>query len=156
MVKKIRLDIKPFDDIRIIGINTAMPDYQLASSLNRNLNFSFVRLKNISIDEYLYSFYFYDKGENLNAFNLVSLSSSEGHTCVTFKPKTDYLLIIRNEISDNDFNNILNKIKSIQNVFHAYEIDINLNKKIDVILEYIELHEIEILKEQDEQNSRWN
>ena len=37
MVMKIRLDNDPFDDIKVIAINTAAMDYQLASYLNKAL-----------------------------------------------------------------------------------------------------------------------
>lgn len=146
MVKKIRLDIKPFDDIRIIGINTSMMDYQLASFLNKTLGFSFVKYDNIVFKNNEFSFYLYDKGENSNTYCLVSLSSCEGKEWVQFKPKTDFLLTIRNNISDSDFNQILEKIKMIPKVFHAYNIDLEHNNKIDIILEYIELHESDIIE----------
>ena len=35
MAIKIKLDMNPFDDIKVIAINTAAMDYQLASYLNK-------------------------------------------------------------------------------------------------------------------------
>ena len=99
-----------------------------------------------------FSFYFYDSGENSNAYNLVALSSG-GREWVSFKPKTDYLFIVRNYINDNDFQQYLNKIKSILKVNHAYVIDLELNNKIDIILEDIEFHEMRIM---DEINKRFD
>lgn len=151
--KKNKLVIEPFDDIRIIGISTAMLDYQLAWNINKLLKIDLVKYKSISPNnEDFFSFYFYDSGENSNAYNLVALSYG-GREWVSFKPKTDYLFIVRNYINDNDFQQYLNKIKSILKVNHAYVIDLELNNKIDIILEDIEFHEMRIM---DEINKRFD
>ena len=151
MKKKTKFVVEPFDDIRIIGINTGMYDYQLAWNLNKELKIELVKYKNItSDDENFFSFYLYDAGENSNTFNLVALSNEETRW-VLFSPHTDYLLIIRNYIKDSDFLSLLQKIKSIPKVVHAYVVDLGKNSKIDTILEDIELHEMNIF---DEMNYR--
>ena len=68
---------------------------------------------------------------------------------MSFKPKTEYLLIIRNYIEESNFQLLITKIKSIPQVYHAYNISLDYNKKIDVILEDIEFHEMEIANEQN-------
>ncbi len=148
MVKrKNKLVVEPFDDIKIIGITTTMVDYQLAWHLNKTLKIELAKYKSITNNgEDFFSFYLYDAGENSNAYNLVALAS-EGKEWVSFKPKTDYLFIIRNYIKESDFQSILTKINSIQNVFHAYNVNLEHNKKIDVILEDIEFHEMDIIDE---------
>lgn len=147
MVKrKNKLVVEPFDDIKIIGINTVMVDYQLAWHLNKTLKIELTKYKSITNNgEDFFSFYLYDAGENSNAYNLVSLVS-DGKEWVSFKPKTDFLFIIRNYIKESDFQSIMTKINSIQNVF-AYNVDLDHNKKIDVILEDIEFHEMDIIDE---------
>ena len=146
MAIKFKLTSDPFDDIKVVGINTAAMDYQLASHLNRTLRFEFVKCRNI-IDENSeeYAFYLYTKGENSNTFDLVAIKSDRGKERVSFKPKTDYLFIVRGYIRDENFSLILNKIKSMPNVFHAYLIDTSANKKIHHFLEDIENHEIDVM-----------
>ena len=100
-----------------------------------------------------FSYYLYDAGENSNTYNLVSLVSSEGKEWVSFKPKTDYLFIIRNYIKESDLQQILVDIKGIANVFHAYVIDTSCNNKVDIVLEDIEYHEIELANEESKKNS---
>lgn len=151
MKKKTRFVVEPFDDIRIIGINTAMIDYQLAWNINKVAKMNLAKYKDISSDdEHFFSFYLYDAGENSNTFNLVALSNQDTKW-VAFSPQTDYLLIIRNYIKETDFQSLLNKIKAIPKVAHAYVVDLGKNKKIDTILEDIELHEMNIF---DEMNYR--
>lgn len=146
MAIKVRPDLNPFDDIRVVGITTASMDYQMASYLNKTLHFEFVKCDNI-FDEVgeEYSFYLYTKGENSNTFDLVAMVSDNGRERVSFKPKTDYLFIVRGYMREEIFSQILNKIKNIPCVFHAYLIDTSSNKKIYHFLEDIENHEIDIL-----------
>lgn len=148
--KKTKLCIEPFDDIRIIGINTGMPDYKLAWNLNKELNINLVKYKDISPNKVdSFSFYFYDAGENSNAYNLVALSNKD-KKWVFFVPQTDFLFIIRNYIGETDFQQLLNKVKIIPDIHHSYIIDLEKNKKIDVILESIEFHEKDIVAQQNQ------
>lgn len=145
--KKNKFIVEPFDDIRIIGINTGMVDYQLAWNINKTLKINLVKYSNISSDgENFFSFYLFNAGENSNTFNLVALSN-EKTKWVSFYPYTDYIFIVRNYIRDDDFQQILNKIKNIPKVNHAYLIDLEHNNKIDTILEDVEFHEMNILDE---------
>ena len=147
--RKNKLVVEPFDDIKIIGINTSMFDYQLAHFINKTLKIDLVKYKSITTDgENFYSFYHYAAGENANTFNLVGLIS-ENKEWVSFKPRTEFLLIIRNYIKESTYQLLISKIKSIPQVYHAYNIDLDVNKKIDVILEDIEFHEMEIANEQN-------
>ena len=144
MKKKTKFVVEPFDDIRIIGINTGMLDYQLAWNINKAAKLNLVKYKDLSSEDGdLFSFYLYDAGENANTFNLVALSNEESKW-VSFSPQTDFLLIIRNFIKDSDYQSLLTKIKSIPKVIYAYSIDLGKNSKIDTILEDIEMHEMEI------------
>ena len=152
MKKKTKFVVEPFDDIRIIGINTGMLDYQLAWNINKALKIDLAKYKDIpSDDENLFSFYLYDAGENSNTFNLVALSNEDARW-VSFSPQTDYLFIVRNYIKDSDFQSLLMKIKAIPKVIYAYVVDLGKNSKIDTILEDIELHEMNIV---DEMNKRY-
>lgn len=147
--RKNKLVIEPFDDIKIIGINSSMHDYQLAHFINKTLKIDLVKYKSITNNgEDFFSFYRYAAGENANIFNLVGLVS-DNKEWVSFKPKTEYLLIIRNYIQETNYQILISKIKSIPQVYHAYNIDLDINKKIDVILEDIEFHEMEIANEEN-------
>lgn len=145
--RKNKLIVEPFDDIKIIGINTIMMDYQLAWYLNKALKIELAKYKSITTnDNGLFSFYLYDAGENSNTYNLVSLVS-EDKVWASFKTKTDYLFIIRNYMNESDFQSILTKINDISQIFYAYSVDLTHDKKIDAILEDIEFHEMEIIDE---------
>lgn len=143
--KKKKIVVEPFDDIKIIGICTHLEDFKLAWHINKLLNINLVKYSDIVNEDGLeFSFYLYDGGENCNTYNLVEISNSEGRW-VTFSPATDYIIVIRNFINEENLAKHLEKIKHIEGVQLAYVIDLDLNSKIDALLEDIEMHEIDIV-----------
>lgn len=146
-IKKNKLVIAPFDDIQIIGINSPLADYKLAYYFNESLRFSFIRLKEVLLDDVLpYAFFYYNAGENRNTYNLVSLKHKD-HRCVKLNPHIDYLLIIRNPITPERLDQVIKNIRGIQDVVHAYAMDLSRTPAIDVLLERIEMHERDCLIE---------
>ena len=145
-MKKTKLLVPaPFDDISIVGINTSLLDFKLAHFLNEQLRFSFVRLKDILLDEsYPYAFFYYNAGENRNAYNLVSLHHKD-HLCIKLNPHIDYLLIIRNPVSMERLAQLVKSLRDIKDVTYAYTLDLNLNPAVEVLLERIEMHESQCL-----------
>ncbi len=143
--KKKKIVVEPFDDIKIIGICTHLEDFKLAWHINKLLNVNLVKYSDIVNEDGLeFSFYLYDGGENCNTYNLVEISNSEGRW-VTFSPATDYIIVIRNFINEENLAKHLEKIKHIEGVQLAYVIDLDINSKIDALLEDIEMHEIDIV-----------
>lgn len=143
--KKKKIVVEPFDDIKIIGICTHLEDFKLAWHINKLLNINLVKYSDIVNEDGLeFSFYLYDGGENCNTYNLVEISNSEGRW-VTFSPATDYIIVIRNFINEENLAKHLEKIKHIEGVQLAYVIDLDMNSKIDALLEDIEMHEIDIV-----------
>lgn len=146
MVKrKKKLVVEPFDDIKIIGICTHLEDYKLAWHINKLLNINLIKYQDIvNEDGFEFSFYLYDGGENCNTYNLVEIANAEAKW-VNFSPTTDYLIVIRNFIHEENLAKLLDKIKHIEGVALAYLVDLDMNSKIDALLEDIEMHEIEIV-----------
>ena len=140
-MKKNKLLIAPFDDIHIIGINSTLVDYKLAYYLNEKLNFNFVRLNDILLDETRpYAFFYFNAGENRNAYNLVSLRHKD-HLCLKTNPMIDFLFIIRNPVTPERLGQLTSKMREIKGVIFAYTIELSKNPAIDIILERIEIHE---------------
>jgi hypothetical protein len=146
-MKKNKLVIAPFDDIHLIGINTTLVDYKLAYYCNEKLRFNFVRLKEILLDNVLpYAFFYYNAGENRNAYNLVALKSKD-HLCIKLKPHIDYLLIVRNHLPEERLTQLVKLIREIKDVTYAYSLDLSKIPAIDVLLEKIEMHERECIQQ---------
>lgn len=144
-VKKNKLKVAPFDDIHIIGINSTLIDYKLAYYINEKLNFNLVRLGDILLDETLpYAFFYYNAGENRNAYNLVSLKHKD-HYCIKLNPHIDFLFIVRNHITPERLAQLVKNLREIKEVSYAYTMELSRNLTIDILLERIEMHERQCL-----------
>ena len=145
MKKNKLLVAAPFDDIHIIGVNSTLMDYKLAYYLNEKFLFNFVRLKDILLDENNpYAFFYYNAGENRNAYNLVSLRYKD-HLCIKLNPHIDYLLIIRNPVSTERLAQIIQTLREMKEVTYAYTLELSRNPAVDVLPERIEMHERQCL-----------
>lgn len=148
--KKKTLHVTPFDDLCIIGISTHMKDYKMAWHLNEALRLDLKKLTGFRLtpnDPIEHSFYYFDEGENLNVFNLLK-TQTEGQRIVLFQVPTDFLLIIRNPVPEKRRIDIISITRKIPEVQHAYIIDIIKNKQLDPLLELIEFHEFNMIREQ--------
>jgi hypothetical protein len=147
--RKKTLHSQPFDDILLLGIATTLPDYKLAWHLNNSLSIDLIKHDDIFPEQYSeqegFSFYLYDQGENMNVFNLVSLQSN-GNRWIKLRVSTDYLFIIRNALDQERLDQITRAIRNIPQIVHAFVVDTQKTKGIDILLETIEFHEMEILK----------
>lgn len=147
--RKKTLQSQPFDNIILLGIATTLPDYKLAWHINNRLAINLVKHQDIlptpNGASSSYSFYLFDQGENLNVFNLVSLSS-EGHRWIRLSVSTDYLFVIRNALDQERLDYYIRAIRSIPHIVHAFIVDTKKDKGIDILLETIEFHEMEIMK----------
>ena len=145
-MKKNKLTVAPFDDIHLIGINSTLVDYKLAYHINNSLKFNFIRLNEIKLDNVLpYAFFYFNAGENNNAFNLVAMRNKE-HVSVKLNPQIDYLLIVRNHITDEKLSNLVKNIRNLTGVTYAYLMDLSKIPALDALLEHIEMHERECLE----------
>lgn len=141
MVARKKLQIAPFDDIKVIGINTTLLDYKMAWNINRALCLDLTRYADIPIKGVDFSFYYHSAGEQCNVYDLVALTRQE-KSWMNLSPHVDYILIIRNEIAEDRLQNFVKGIRGIKGVIHAFLVD--LTKDFDPFLEMIELHEISI------------
>lgn len=149
----IKLTPIEFDDIVIIGITSNLADFQLAWFINNKLSFNFVREKDIMKNGAQYAFYFYDpdKEGNYTTFNLVSLKY-KGNYWRTASPRIDYLLIIRDRLSSDKLNEMIDKLNEIPDIGYVLTIDPSTDISLASILETIELHEVDILDEKNKEN----
>ena len=141
MAVKRKLQLASFDDIKIVGINTPLADYKIAWHINKKLCLDLIRYTDIPIDGNEYSYFYYAAGERCNIYDLVALSRDHS-SWMNLTPHVDYLLFIRNEITDERLSEIIRNLREIKGVAHAFLVEIT--KNLDPFLEKIELHEISI------------
>lgn len=129
-------------DYIIVGISCHFKDYRLCFLINQNLNLHFVKqddhilqLKNNENKQY-FSFFKDQKIEEEINYYLLNNRSEFGYLIPEFK-QADYIFIAENtEESINEQLNYLEKIKSINGVLTAFNIDFELLKnKSNLIFE---------------------
>ena len=145
------IDLVSFNDIVVIGINSSLMDYKLAWSLNDALSLDFTRRNDFVSNGNVYPLYHCHLFENSPYYDLLSLNNGS-ETLLRFKPRLDYLFIIRNEPYLERIDNMLLKIKGMEGVSYAFMIE-GQRSKIELILYDIEQHEVDMLTLERERNT---
>lgn len=145
------IDLVSFNDIAVIGINSSLMDYKLAWSLNDALSLDFTRRNDFVSNGNVYPLYHCHLFENSPYYDLLSLNNGS-ETLLRFKPRLDYLFIIRNEPYLERIDNMLLKIKGMEGISYAFMIE-GQRSKIEPILYDIEQHEVNMLTLERERNT---
>lgn len=114
-----RIQIASFDGTTVIGINSSLPDYKLAWSINNKLSIDLVRYDDLEFEGTGFSFFYYTAGENYNVYNLVSLVRKD-KVLYSFNPRLDYLFLIQNSLTAERRLSLIQSIRSSEGVVHAF------------------------------------
>ena len=114
-----KIKIASFDDTTVIGINSGLPDYKLAWSINKQLSIDLVRYDDLEFEGTEFSFFYYTAGENYNVYNLVSLVR-KNKVLYSFNPRLDYLFLIQNSLTAERRLNLIQSIRAAEGVVHAF------------------------------------
>jgi hypothetical protein len=127
---KLSLDIEYDYDFVLIGISCHEKDYRISWALNNVLCISLKKEADLEIKEKKqkenssFPFYTFEYQEKYFEFSLIGNRSSQGMLLPEQK-QADFLLKITGNVSHDEKEEILKKIKSINIVLMAYEIDAN-------------------------------
>ena len=105
-----RIQIASFDDTTVIGINTSLPDYKLAWSINKQLSIDLVRYDDLEFEGAEFSFFYYTAGENYNVYRVL----------YSFNPRLDYLFLIQNSLTAERRLHLIQSIRATEGVVHAF------------------------------------
>ena len=114
-----KVTIASFDDTTVIGINSGLPDYKLAWSINKQLSIDLVRYDDLEFEGTEFSFFYYTAGENYNVYNLVSLVRKD-KVLYSFNPRLDYLFLIQNSLTAERRLNLIQSIRAAEGIVHAF------------------------------------
>lgn len=132
-------------NLSLIGISCHLKSYRLSFSMNKALKFAFRRIDDFEIpgnpgnQGLNYPFLIYDNTDLKNHFCLIS-NHHPSRKLVPALRQVDYFLMANNPLESNTIASILTRIRNINQVVAAYEIDANGTKDLDVLLEEMELH----------------
>lgn len=150
MAKKLSVSKSVGTQHSIIGISCMSNDYRLLYFASKFLNFSFSKL----IDLPLYgkkgklgdfSFYhFSDEDNQLNYY--LFANKNQGRIAIPAYKNFDYFLLIDDEINSPNQRDLLSRLRAIPILQAAMNIPTNSLKDLDILLEDIELHLIDLKK----------
>lgn len=130
-MKKKKVHKLVFDDIPdfyLIAIASHENDYRLTWALNQNLNFSLIKVDNLSCNHPKhkvnanYSMYNFDDDNNHLKYNLISNKSEKGFLLPDLK-NIDFILRIAGDLDQDFLNNIVQRLKKIDIVITAFIIE---------------------------------
>lgn len=129
-----KIQIASFDDTTVIGINSTLPDYKLAWSINKQLSIDLVRYDDLEFEGAAFSFFYYTAGENYNVYNLVSLVRKD-KVLYPFKPRLDYLFLVQNSLTAERRLSLIQSIRATEGIVHAFllEKDKGLRQVLETI-----------------------
>jgi hypothetical protein len=123
-VLKFEIDL----DFVLIAITSSLKDYRLCFLINRGINFNFAKKDDLELDllngsaKSAFSLYKYYIEESETEFLFISNKGTEGYL-VPEMNKTDYLLMIKNYIDENELENIITCLNRIPEVVAAVKVD---------------------------------
>jgi len=144
MAKKIMLDSRAEPSYySLAGISCHLKDYRLSFLLNQLLHASFSKMEDLKGS---YSLYFYPHEECRNSYYLIGNRNEEKLLFQELK-QTDFVLLVEGPFKKNQFNRMINSIKTIPNVLTAFEIKPEILKNFPGFLADLELHFMNIKKD---------
>jgi len=126
--KKYKLDFKPEYDFSLIGIASHQNDYRLSWALNNDLEIKLVRTKDIEIHnkkkniKQLFSLYSFFHEDALLNYELVNNYSETGYLIPELQ-NIDFFLKITGEISIDQLNQLIQRLKKTEIVISVFKID---------------------------------
>jgi hypothetical protein len=122
-VLKFEIDL----DFVLIAITSPLKDYRLCFLINRALSFNFAKTEDLELDlniggQSYFSFYQHSPENSETDFFFISNKGTEGYL-VPEMNKTDYLLMIKNYIDENDLDSIITGLNRIPEIVAAVKVD---------------------------------
>jgi hypothetical protein len=130
LAKKVhKLILDEPNDVLLLGIVSNENDYRLSWQINKYLNISLMRSKDIEIDmkKSLQSFtqYIYSDDERYLQFHFIKNKSNQQSYLIPEQKSCDFLLCIQGSLSIDEYEILVQKVKQIPNVSMAIKIDMN-------------------------------
>jgi hypothetical protein len=138
-VTRVKLKINQNNDLILLGLVSAEPDYKLSLSLNKKFRISLKTISSIKItDENGYELTFSRFSDTKKSpdlvFNLISNRSGQNFLLKKLK-NVDYIFQVLDSENNNSINQITSSLREIESVNAVFNIDINTFK--DKNLQYL-------------------
>jgi hypothetical protein len=115
-------------DFVLIAVTTSLKDYRICYLINRYLNFNFIKTDDLSVEitpnqppVYFSKYNYYWEASDTD-FYFIANKGSEGYLVPEMR-KTDYFLMIKNYIDEDDLDNLVSSLNRIPEIVAAVKID---------------------------------
>lgn len=159
MAKKLSVSKSVDHQHSIIGLSCLANDYRLLYFASKNLGFSFNKLEDLPLygkKDKLGDFSFYHFSDEEKQLNYYLFSNkNKGQIAVSAFRNFDYFLLIDDVIDAVFQRELLNKLRAIPILQAAMNIPVSTIKDLDILLEDLELHLIELKKAKKQKHGLW-
>lgn len=110
-----------------MGISSHENDYRLSWAINNQLGFEFSQIPNLKIyndkisEDQDFSMFSYNDESKFIKYYLISNTCENGFLLPEYK-NIDFLLLVYGEVSDNDLELLVNKLKNIEIINLAFQV----------------------------------
>ncbi|HEY9115037.1 MAG TPA: IPExxxVDY family protein [Bacteroidales bacterium] len=144
MAKKLSVKVDYFEDYQLLGLVSNLKDYRLTYFINTLLELDLKKFDDLKPDpenNIAYSWYcHWRKGEPVSYY-LIGNHHANGKL-IPAQKNLDYFFIIKNS-SELKTNEIVGKLRVIDNITAVFQLDMEKIKDMNMILETIEMHELD-------------
>lgn len=115
-------------DFVLIAVTTSLKDYRICFLINKYLNFNFTKTADLAVDlnqspEHVYFSKYADHWEASGTdFYFIANKGTDGYL-VPEMNKTDYFLMVKNYIDEQDLDRLLSGLNKIPEIVAAVKID---------------------------------
>jgi hypothetical protein len=143
MAKKVFLETRSEPILlTLVGISSHIKDFQLSYHLNHKLELEFAKKDDFKGC----SFYLSNDEDHYNTYYLLGNRGQDAVLLPELK-QTDFLLLVEGPFKKPQKEQLLEKIRSIKNVLTAFEVRFETIKNYELMLNDLELHHMNIVKD---------
>ncbi len=159
MAKKLSVSKSVNHQHSVIGLSCLANDYRLLYFASKTLGFAFNKLEDLPLygkKGKLGDFSFYHFSDNEKHLNYYLFANkNQGQIAVSAFRNFDYFLLIDDVIAADFQRKLLNKLRTIPILQAAMDIPTSKIKDLDILLEDIELHLIDLQKIEKKKQGLW-
>ncbi len=115
-------------DFVLIAVTTSLKDYRICYLINKYLNYNFVKTDDLQVEmaqnsgPVQFSKYIYSWESTETDFYFIANKGSDGYLVPEMR-KTDYFLMIKNYIDEEDVENLISALNKIPEIVAAVKIE---------------------------------
>jgi len=115
-------------DFVLIAVTTSLKDYRICYLVNKYLNYNFTKTDDLAVEitpnagQVYFSRYTYSWETTETDFYFIANKGSDGYLVPEMR-KTDYFLMIKNYIDEDDVENMVSVLNKIPEIVAAVKID---------------------------------